>query len=158
MHSKVKAMRSHTAPLLLGCWLAAACGAGQHGPVVPAGSSFAFSVDGQAESSVCQSPATPDSTCTVTMTARVELGELEGREWQLASLLSVVRDGRSGQDLHASPSNLTSDDIRRLAGTNLLSPNGHLSIPLTLQFVVGQAPFYIDGPHELHVTIVAPLS
>jgi hypothetical protein len=158
MYSKVKAMRFYAVPLLSGCSLAAACGAGQHGPVVPAGTNLGFSVEGQTESSVCQSPATPESTCTVTMTARVELAELEGREWHLASLLSVVRDGRGDQDLRASPGKLTAEDIRRLAGTNILTAHGHLSIPLTLQFVVGQAPFYIDGPHELHVTIVAPLS
>jgi hypothetical protein len=151
-------MRSSIAPLLLACSAVVACGTGQRGPVASTEAGFTFSVDGQAESSVCPSPATPESTCTVTMTARIEVAEVDGREWHLASLMSVVHDGRSGQDLHASPSELTSEDIQRLAGTNVLSPHGHLSIPLTLRFVVGQAPFYIDGPHQLQVVIAAPVS
>ncbi len=158
MHSRVKAMRSVAIALLFGCWLGAGCGSGQHAPAVPAGTTLAFSVESQSESSVCQSPVTRESTCTVTMTARVELGELEDREWHLGSLQSVVRDSRSGQDLGAAPAALTSDDIRRLAGSSMLTAHGRLTIPLTLQFVVGQPPFYIDGPHELHVTIVAQAS
>jgi hypothetical protein len=89
------------------------------------------------------------------MTARVELGELEGKAWQIASVQGTVRDGRSGQDLHAVPGMLTAEDVRRVAGSNVLVANGRLTIPLELRFVIGQAPFYVDGPHELHVVVIA---
>jgi hypothetical protein len=151
-------MRFHAIALLLGCWLGAGCGAGQHAPAVPTGTALAFAVDGQAESSVCQSPVTRESTCTVTMTARVELGEIDGRAWNLASVQGVVRDSRSGQDLGAVPGVLTSGDIRRLAGSSVLAAHGRLTIPLELRFVIGQAPFYVDGPHELQIVVMASAS
>jgi hypothetical protein len=28
-------------------------------------------------------------------------------------------------------------------------------IPLQVQFLVGQAPYYVDGPHELKVMLMA---
>jgi len=149
-------MRPCVTALLLGCSLVIGCGRSSDSRA--SGTNLAFSVEGQAESKACESPVTPESTCTVTMTARVELGELEGRDWNLASVQGVVRDGRSGQDLRAVPGVLTSDDIRRLAGSSVLAAHGRLTIPLELRFVIGQAPFYVDGPHELHVVVIASAS
>ena len=149
-------MRDHATALILGCCLG--CGSTQQPPTVTAGSTVSYTVADQAEQRACESPVTPRATCKVTLTARVVLGELEGRKWQLVSVQGVVRDGRSGQDLHAVPGALTSDDIRRVAGSDVLPAHGRLTIPLELQFLVGQAPFYVDGPHELHVTLVATIS
>ena len=146
-------MRPTTAVLLLGIALAVGCD--EANPLRPRGTSLSFAVEGQAESKVCDSPATPQATCTVTITARVELGELEGKAWQIASVKGTVRDGRSGQDLQAVPGTLTSEDVRRVAGNNVLPANGRLTIPLELRFVVGQEPFYVDGPHELLVMVIA---
>jgi hypothetical protein len=148
-------MRSHAIALLLG-WSCFACGSGS--PLVAPGSNLNVTVTDQAEKRVCQSPVTPEATCTVTMTARITLGELDGRELVLFSVRGVVRDNSTGHDLHAVPSELTSADIQRVAGTNVLPPNGQLVIPLELQFQVRQAPFYVDGPHELVVTVVATAS
>ena len=144
--------------LLLGCCLGVDCGTTHESPVVAPGTNVGFAVRDQAESRVCESPATPEASCTVTMTAHVDVAELEGREWQLLSIQGVVRDGRSGQDLHAIPGVLTSEDIRRIAGSSVLPAHGRLTIPLELQFTVGQAPYYVDGPHELHVTVFAAVS
>jgi hypothetical protein len=149
-------MRFRAAVVVVGCSLATGCG--QQSQAVPAGTSVGYSVVGQAESRACQSPVTRESTCTVTMTAQVELGELEGREWHIRSLESIVRDGRAGQDLAATPRVLTSEAIERLAGSSAVPAHGHLSIPLVLQFKIGQAPFYIDGPHELQVQLFAVVS
>jgi hypothetical protein len=40
----------------------------------------------------------------------------------------------------------------------VLPAHGRLTILLELQFLVGQAPFHVDSPHELHVTLVAAVS
>jgi hypothetical protein len=134
--------------------LGTGCGSGAGRFVAPPGTTLGYSVQGQSESTVCPSPVTRESNCTVTLTARVELGELEGRELRLRSLRTVVRDARTGQDLGATPGELTAEDIRRVAGSNVVAAHGHLTIPLTLQFQVGAAPFYVDGPHELQVALV----
>lgn len=132
------------------------CSGTQH-PTAP-GSTFDYTVSDQTETRVCESRVTPQASCTVTLDARAVLGELEGREWQIPSLATVVRDGRSGQDLHASPGTLTGEDIRRIAGSNVLPARGSLSIPIHVQFAVGQAPYYVDGPHVLSVTWTAVTS
>jgi hypothetical protein len=149
-------MRPRAIALFVGCCLG--CGSAQRSPAVGPGATVNYAVIDQAEERICQSPVTPQATCTVTLTAHVALGELEGREWQLVSIQGVVRDARSGQDLHAVPGALTSADIRLITGTSVLPAFGRLTIPLQLQFRVGQAPFYVDGPHDLHVTVLATVS
>jgi hypothetical protein len=150
------AMRASTTACLFGCLVWVGCGTN---PSLRArGTNLAFVVEGQAESKACESPVTPEATCTVTLTARVELGELEGRDWNIASVRGAVRDGRSGQDLRAVPGVLTSHEIRRLAGSSVLAAHGRLTIPLELRFIIGQAPFYVDGPHELQVIVIASAS
>jgi hypothetical protein len=149
-------MRHGVTLLLLG--LLASVGCGGNAPSRPSGTNLDFVVGDQAESKTCDSPVTREATCTVTMTARVELGEVEGRAWNIASVEGVVRDGRSGQDLGAVPGVLTSDEIRRIAGSNVLAAHGRLTIPIELRFVIGQPPFYVDGPHELHVIVIATAS
>jgi hypothetical protein len=83
------------------------------------------------------------------------LGELEGREWHLQSIQGIVRDSRSGQDLQAFPAALSAEDIRQLAGSSVLPAHGQLTIPLQFQFLIGEPSYYVDGPHELQVTVFA---
>jgi hypothetical protein len=146
-------MRLRATSVLFAGSLAAGCGSDRLVP--PAGTTLAYSVTGQSESSLCQSPVIRESTCTITLTARVELGDLDGRGLSLRLVQSAVRDGRTGLDLGATPRELTADDIRRLTGSSVVAAHERLTIPLTLQFTVGQAPFYVDGPHELHVSVLA---
>ena len=145
-------MRTPALVVLLG---GACLGCGSNQPTTVSGSTLNYAVTDQTETEVCESPVTPQATCTVTLTARVLLGELEGREWQIRSIQSSVRDGRSGQDLHAIPATLTADEIQRAAGSSVLRARGSLAIPLQVQFLIGQAPYYSDGTHELKVTLVA---
>ena len=147
------AMRPSATACFLGCLVWVGCG--RSPSLRGSGTNLAFVVESHAESKACESPVTPEATCTITMTARVELGELEGRDWNISSVQAVVRDGRSGQDLRAVPGVLTSDEIRRLTGSSVLAAHGRLTIPLELRFVIGQAPFYVDGPHELQVIVIA---
>lgn len=144
-------MRTPLLVVLLGGCL----GCGSNQPTAARGTAVTYAVADQTETQVCESPVTPQATCTVTLTARVVLGELEGHEWRIRSIQSSVRDGRSGQDLHALPTTLTADQIQRAAGTNVLQARGSLEIPVQVQFLIGQAPYYIDGPHELKVTLFA---
>jgi len=146
-------MRSLAVLCLLACCLA--CGGAGRSFTAPAGTTVQYAVTNQVETRTCESPVTPQATCRITLSARVLLGELEGRPWRIDSVRSVVRDQTSGQDLRALPATLTAEDVRLVAGTNVLPAHGSLTIPVQVQFLVSQKPYYVDGPHELLVTLVA---
>ena len=146
-------MRSLAPFLLLVCCL----GCRGTGPsfTAPTGTTVRYAIADQAETRDCDSPVTPQATCRISLTARIVLGEMEGREWQIRSVRIIVRDQVSGQDLHAVPAELKADELRQVAGTSVLPAYGAFTIPLKVQFLVGQAPYYVDGPHELLVTLGA---
>jgi hypothetical protein len=150
-------MRTEVASIAVSLCVGLGCGSGDRSFVAP-DSTVYFSVVDQAESQVCQPPVTRESTCTVTITARVEVGELEGKEWHLLSLETVVMDTRGRQDLGANPRMWSADDIHRSAGSNMVAAHGHLNIPVEVRFDIGQPPFYIDGPHKLEVKLSAVVS
>ena len=141
-------MRPSAAVLLLSIALAVGCE--DASPAKPTGTNLGFVIRGQTEFMVCGA-STSQATCLVTLTARVELVELEGKTWQVVSVKGTVRDSRSGQDLNAVPGTLSSEDVEVLAGSNVLRPNGRLTIPLQLRFVSGSEP---GVSHELIVAVV----
>ncbi|HKC12231.1 MAG TPA: hypothetical protein VKI41_09380, partial [Vicinamibacteria bacterium] len=105
------------------------------------------------ESFVCQTPATRESECTVTMRARVAIEEVGGRDVYLDSVAGTVWDTRGRDNLQAVPALLSSDDIMRIAGSTVIQAHGQLTIEYELHYLVGQAPFYINGPPLLLVLV-----
>jgi len=139
------------AVLLLGVGLGPGCDGARL--LQPSSTALGFVVKWQ-ESRTCELSATPQTPCTVTLTARVELVELEGRSWQISSVQGTVRDSRSGQDLKAVPATLTADEVRQLAGSDVLAANSGLTIPLELRFVIEQPPVDLDRPYDLQVVVM----
>jgi hypothetical protein len=93
----------------------------------------------------------PGATCTITSKLGLTVQEDAGHDVHLALISTVVRDNRSMQDVHATPAQLSSDDIVRAAGSAMVAGHGQLSVPLVLNFSV-QRP-YIIGTLEPSVHV-----
>ncbi len=93
----------------------------------------------------------PGATCTITSKLRLTVEEDAGQDVHLALISTVVTDNRSMQDVHATPAQLSSDDIVRLAGSAMVAGHGQLSVPLVLNVSV-QRP-YIIGTLEPSVHV-----
>jgi hypothetical protein len=125
-------------------WLASGCGNTQ--PASLHASVVIIETDGS-----CVSGTAPGTSCSVTRTLNVILHEDGGRDVQLESVSAVLWDTRGMQDMHATPSMLSSVDIRRAAGSNVVPGHGQLAIPYALGFTVVQP--YILGPLKVMVHV-----
>jgi len=67
----------------------------------------------------------PGATCTITSKLRLTIQEDAGQDVHLASLSTVVTDNRSMHgDMHATPAQLSSEDIVRAAGSAMVAGVG----------------------------------
>jgi hypothetical protein len=129
------AWRTAALILLSVCWLAR-CGA--ESPASLSASVLVVRTDG-----VC-APQGARTVCRTTKVLTVSLQESTGRDVALQSLSGVLFDTRGMQDMHAEPAELSAEDIRVAAGSNVVRGRGELDVPYTLAFEVVQPA--IVGP------------
>ncbi len=94
------------------------------------------------------SESPPGTPCTLTGLVSVLLQERSGRDVQLESLSSAVRD-TEGRDMQAWPAVVSSDQVRAAAGSSMVGAHGQLSIPYPLTFTSA----YLRSPFTLVVHV-----
>ncbi len=98
--------------------------------------------------SSCTSQDPPGTACTLTGLVNVLVQERSGRDVQLESLSSALRDSE-GHDMQATPAAVSPDEVRISAGSSVVGAHGQLSITYSLAFT---SP-YLRSPFTLLVHV-----
>ena len=99
----------------------------------------------------CVSPGVEGSTCQITARLRVSIRETAGEEVVIQSVSAALWDRRGMQNMRAEPAELSSEDVRAVAGSNTVAGRGELSVPYALTFSLVEP--YILGPLEAVVHV-----
>jgi hypothetical protein len=140
-------MRS-TIALLIACCVASGCGSEDiSAPSGPA--PLQWEIKRLVEDYACDA-----TTCRVTIAQQVDFASSHDRDMTLLNVTPIVTDKRTGRTVETVPAQLVGDDIRRLAGSNVVPAHKHLVVPLTITFGA-LPPIPSETQHNVRITIVS---
>ena len=140
-------MRS-TAALLTACCVASGCGSDDiTAPSIPA--PLLWEIKRLAEDYACDA-----TTCRVALAQQVDFASSHDRDLTLLNVTIIVTEKRTGRVVDAVPAELNREDVRRLAGSDVVPAYKHLVMPLTITFGA-LPPIPSETQHNVRITTVS---
>jgi hypothetical protein len=103
----------------------------------------------QAEDYACDA-----SACRVTLAQKVDFASGFDGDLTLLSVNVIVTERRTGRVVEAVPAELNRDDVRQLAGSDVVPAGKHLIMPLSIKFTA-PPPIPSQTQHDVRITVVA---
>jgi hypothetical protein len=127
-----------------------AAGCGSDGPTRYSGPPpLLWEIKRQIEDYVCDA-----TTCRVTIAQQIDFESGHDEDLTLLSVTVIVTEKRSGRVVDAVPAQLSREDVRRLAGSDVVPARKHLVMPLTITFGA-IPPIPTETQHNVRITTVS---